>query len=107
MKKYVPEHEHYAREHNDPKSIAELSGRLAPPEESDDMPKGESQSLEYESDIGFDTGSLKIPQGYVEYEQAKRGLFGLEPVIIVIMFLMMAFICFIAYLVYQMPAPVK
>lgn len=107
MKEETPQHEHYAREHKDAKTIAKLSGQLAPPEERDVHHGRDQRSRENDGGIVLDTGSLKIPKGFIENEEAKRGLFGLEPVIVVILILMMAFIAVIAYLVYLMPTPVK
>lgn len=102
MKEQEPQHEHYLREHKDVEDISRLSEKLTPPEETVSK-SGSDRAARDDGILVVDTGQLKIPHGFVENEQEKRGLFGLEPVIVVIMVLMIVFIAFIAYLVYLMP----
>ena len=104
MKKQVPRHEHYLRGHKDVEDISKLSEKLTPPEEIDAKSGSAQSSRDDDGTFVVDTGTLKLPQGFVENEQEKRGMFGLEPVIVVILILMLAFIAFIAYLVYLTPA---
>lgn len=105
MKGTVPQHEHYLRGHKETEDLSELSEKLAPPEESVAKRESYIKSRDDDGALVVDTGSLKLPQGFVENEQEKRGILGLEPVIVVILILMLAFIAFIAYLVYLTPVP--
>ena len=104
MKKKEKQHEHFLRRHTKPEDISKLSERLAPPEETGANQEAGHDSFNNDDTISIDTGKLKLPKGFVEDQQEKRGVFGLEPVIIVIMALMLAFIAFIAYLIYLSPS---
>ena len=104
MNEQEPQHEHYLTEHKDVEDISKLSERLAPPEETLAKTGSDRSSRDDAGMIDVDTGTLKLPQGFVEYEQDKRRIFGLEPVIVIILTLMLVFIAFIAYLIYLTPA---
>lgn len=104
MKEQVPQHEHYLRGHKDSEDISELSEKLAPPEELVTKSASEDTSRENDGVLVVDTGALKMPKGYLENDEDKRGLFGLEPIIVVILILLILFIAFIAYLIYLTPA---
>lgn len=104
MSEQEPQHEHFLREHKDVEDITKLSERLAPPEENVAKTENDRSSRDNDGMIDVDTGTLKLPQGFVEYEQEKRRIFGLEPVIVIILTLMLVFIAFIAYLIYLTPA---
>jgi hypothetical protein len=107
MNDKVPQHEHLMREHKRDEDISELSDRLAPPEETGANSGIDLSSRKDDGTLVVDTGALKLPPGFVESEEDKRGIFGFEPVIVFILTLLIAFIAVIAYLVYRMPAPVK
>lgn len=107
LKQQEPQHDHFAREHKDQDDIAELSDRLAPPEEINSNFGSERESRDDDGTLVVDTGALKFPKGFVENEQEKRGILGLEPVIVLILSILLAFIGLIAYFVYKMPASPK
>lgn len=104
MKEEEPQHEHFMRAHKGSEDISELSDKLAPPEEIDSNVRRDSPSGEDDGPLVVDTGALKLPHGFVESEEEKRRVFGLEPEILVILTLLIVFIGLIAYLVYKMPA---
>jgi hypothetical protein len=100
VKKKRRRHKHYTgHEEGD---AAELSERLAPPEEQDAKAV---QPFPTDDTIILDTGKLKISRTLLDEETGR--LFHFEPVIVVILFLALAYIAFIAYLIHQMPAPAK
>jgi hypothetical protein len=103
----LPHHEHYLRGHKEAEDLSKLSDKLAPLEETAAKSESDIESRDDDGALFIDTGKLKLPQGFVENEQEKRGIFGLEPVIVVILTLMLVFIAFIAYLVYLTPVPNK
>ena len=104
LKKRPAGHRHYTG--NKKGDAAELSARLAPPEEHD-AKKGAGDSSQPDADdtIVLDTEELKFPKALMEEEDSPARLLGLEPVIHVILIIAIAFIAFIAYLISQTPAP--
>ena len=103
MKTRKTRHEHFFRRHKNVEELAKLSDKLTPPEEQN--AKSDIDPIYRKEDGNVsDTGPLKVPPGFMEIEEEKRGIFGFEPVIVVILILMLAFITFIAYLVYLTPS---
>lgn len=107
MKEETPQHEHYLRPQRDVEDISKLATQLAPVEEALLKSGSDHKSPEEFSTLVVNKNSLSIPKSINEDGDVRRGVFGLEPVIVVILMLMIVFIAFISYLVYQMPAPVK
>lgn len=96
-------HQHYTGRKRT-EDVSELSGRLAPLEELDAETAKQASTGSEAHTIIVDTGKLKLPRGFEDVEQKKRGILSLEPVTLFILVLMLAFIAFIAYLIYLSPA---
>ena len=98
IKKNGHQHQHYAggKEHA---NAAELSARLAPPEEkAGTIAASTSQGNNNNGGaIIVDTGSLKFPKDFVDPSKEATGMFRPEPVVLVILILALAFIAFIAW----------
>ncbi|MBV9958130.1 MAG: hypothetical protein JO360_06895 [Acidobacteria bacterium] len=90
-------HRHYSGRKDE--TAAELSDRLAPPEEHPAL----SAAPVADDTIVLDTGKLKIPHALLEEDEEERRILGLEPVVLVILLVVLTFIAFIAYLIYKMP----
>ncbi|HEX8142908.1 MAG TPA: hypothetical protein VF553_09960 [Pyrinomonadaceae bacterium] len=92
------------REHNPVRTTdseaAERAASLAPPEE-----EGGASGAKRDAVLSVDTGGLKLPEAWRidEDERDARGLFHLEPVLILILVLVLAYICVIAYLIWADP----
>jgi len=86
---------------------ARLAARLAPLEE-----QGKAIAIDQKQSVGgasqesgaivVDRNSLQVPKEMMEGSEAK-GLFGMEPVVLVILGFMLCFIAFIAWQISQMP----
>jgi hypothetical protein len=85
----------------------ELAAQLAPLEEQTATRGAQGGANNHDGAIVVDTGALKLPEGIGADTSKRRGLFGVEPVILVIVALMLAFILFIAWQISQMPTPTK
>ena len=97
IKKNGHQHQHYTggTEHA---SAAELSARLAPPEEKAGAAAiSTSQGNNNGGAITVDTGSLKLPKDFIEPNKETSSMFRPEPVVLVILILALAFIAFIAW----------
>ncbi len=103
VKKRALRHKHYTG--NKKVGKAELSARLAPPEEHAAGQSADSLTRPADDTIILNTEELKLPQALLEEENAPARVLGLEPVILVILLIAIAFIAFIAYLISQTPAP--
>ncbi len=99
VKKNGHEHPHYAGA-TGKADTAEISERLAPPEEK--AVRAANQSSKNGGMI-VDTSGLKVPNDFAEQQKAGSRFFGLEPVVIVILCLSLAFIAFIAWQISTMP----
>lgn len=100
VKKKRLRHRHYSGRKDE--SVAELSDRLAPPEEHDARRSAVASAPVADDTIVLDTGKLKVPRALLEEEEeAAKRIFGLDPVILVILLVALAFISFIAYLIYE------
>ena len=99
------QHSHYTGA-ADKKDKAKLSDHLAPPEEKAGQAVAR-QGTNNGGAMSVDTGSLKLPTGFVEEDKASSKWLGLEPVVLVILCLALAFIAFIAWQVSMMETPVK
>jgi hypothetical protein len=104
MKEELPQHDHYLRGHRDAEDLSKLSRKLTPSEETHSTQKDDLTSPDNDELLDVDTGALKFPQGLMENEPEKPGIFGHDPVIVIIFTLMLLFIAFITYLVYLTPA---
>ena len=98
IKKNGHQHEHYTGG-KEPASTAELSARLAPPEEKTGAAAiSNSQGNNNNGGaITVDTGSLKLPTDFIEPSKETSKMFRPEPVVLVILILALAFIAFIAW----------
>lgn len=93
------------------RDTGDLAAQLAPLEEQDiraaqQQGAKESGPTEDAKKLGgrivVDTGSLVLPKAIGEREP--KGVWGIEPVVLVIVGLMLAFIAFIAWQISQLPA---
>ena len=91
-----PLHDHSPVEAKSP-AAAERAARLAPPEEQ--RPGGAARGTYAAGKITVDTGSLKLPKGFLEEEEEKTRMLRPDPAVIVILGIAIAFISFIAYLI--------
>ena len=96
IKKNGHPHQHYAGG-KEPASAAELSARLAPPEEKAGAGAAASQGKNNGGAIIVDTGSLKLPKDFVDPSKETSSMFRPAPVVLVILILALAFIAFIAW----------
>ena len=76
---------------------SERAAHLAPPEELDE--EASSRSSDNDGAINVDTGSLKLPDDYIEERKDGSRSFRPDPVVVIIFFLSLAFIAYIAYLI--------
>lgn len=107
MTKRNGRHRHYSGGKR--RGTAELSARLAPPEESSaHAAKPESHAAingDYpDGTIKIDSTSVKSPGKSLTGEDPAASIFHLEPVIIAILILTLAFIAFITWQITLMPA---
>ncbi len=77
------------------REAAERAAHLAPPEEQ----RGSAASSYDNGRIAVNTGSLKLPKGFVEEEEERSRVLRPDPAVLVILGIAIAFISFIAYLI--------
>ena len=87
----------------------EISGRLAPLEETDGFKRSEQKDGDRAAGdtIRVDKGSVKLPEQLIEEERSAASTFRLDPVVVVILVLMLSFIAFVAWQITLMPPPSK
>ncbi len=84
-------------------SVEELAAQLAPLEEQAARAGRPSGAENHDGAIVVDTAKLKLPEGLVADDSARRRTLGFEPVVLVILALMLAFILFVAWQISLMP----
>ena len=93
-------------------NTARLAARLAPLEEQHpgatavDQKQRAGGVIQEPGAIVVDRNNLQIPHEMMEGSGTK-GLFGIEPVVLVILGMMLCFIAFVAWKISEMPIPVE
>ncbi|MGB8509825.1 MAG: hypothetical protein WCD76_15695 [Pyrinomonadaceae bacterium] len=87
---------------------AELSARLAPPEELKGIPVAtKADNNNGGGAIRVDSNQISLSSDFAEEDRGAASTFRVEPIALVIILLSLAFIAFIAWQITLMPAPAK
>ena len=94
-------HSHYTgRKRRDTASLSEM---LAPLEEQNPAKAIRQGKKNHDGAIVVNSSNVKMPADFVEAENERARILGLEPVVLVILLAALAFILFIAYLISTEP----
>lgn len=97
----------HAHKSDEDQEHIEISGQLAPLEETPAFERSEQRDAgrEARDTIRVDRASVKMPDQLVAEERDAASTFRLHPVVVVILVLMLAFIAFIAWQISLMAPP--